>query len=307
MISDSAGPALRIEYVERQRARSTTSARCPTRTPSSSICAHDNVMRGNDVSGNKGGISLEELERQHDRGQRRERLRLDRHRPRVAVLQQPRCSTTSRNNNGGGGIYIGDETPSGQGTLVQGNTTNSNKGMGIQATKPAHIFKDNIAFDNDSWGIYAGDPSSGRANIDAGGNIAQGNQGPLGIDLKPQQCYNITCVNGPGGGDAIAPNTSILEGPIQPESSESIAVFRFSGADNASPVTFECRFNSALESRLAGVHEPEDLQRSGQRHVHLRGPRVRRLRQCRSRRRRATPGRSCSATSRRRSTRRRTG
>ena len=148
------------------------------------------------------------------------------------------------NNNDGGGIYIGDETPAGQGTLVQGNTTNSNKERGHQGREAGHIFKDNVAFDNDSWGIHVGDPSNGRANIDGGGNIAQGNDGPLGIDLKPQQCYNITCLGGPGGGDQIAPNTSILEGPIDP-SSESVAVFRFSGADNASPVTFECRFGTA--------------------------------------------------------------
>ena len=151
------------------------------------------------------------------------------------------------NNNDGGGIYIGDETPAGQGTLVQGNTTNSNKEAGIKASKPAHIFKDNVAFDNDSWGIYVGDPSNGRANIDGGGNVAQGNLGPLGIDLKPQQCYNITCIDGPGGGDQIAPNTNILETPLDP-STESVAVFRFTGADNASPVTFECRFESTLEA-----------------------------------------------------------
>ena len=30
--------------------------------------------------------------------------------------------------------------------------------------------------------------------------LAQGNKGPLGVDLKPQQCYNITCLGGPGGG-----------------------------------------------------------------------------------------------------------
>ncbi|HEV2950751.1 MAG TPA: right-handed parallel beta-helix repeat-containing protein, partial [Actinomycetota bacterium] len=147
------------------------------------------------------------------------------------------------------------EAPAGQGTLVQGNTTNSNKEAGIKASKPSHIFKDNVAFDNGSWGINVGDPSGGKSNIDGGGNVAQGNDGPLGVDLKPQQCYNITCIDGPGGGDQISPNTSILETPLNP-STESVAVFRFTGADNASPVTFECRFESTLESDWQACTSP---------------------------------------------------
>ena len=204
--------------------------------------ADDNVIRGNNVSDNKGGISLKQsssnlIEANNTSGSDSTGIDLQSQSYANSVLNN------ISNNNIGGGIYIGDETPAGQGTLVQGNTANSNKGEGIKASKPAHIFKDNVAMDNDSWGIHVGDPSNGKSNIDGGGNVAQGNKGPLGVDLKPQQCYNITCIDGPGGGDQIKPSTSILEGPIDP-SSESIAVFRFTGADNASPVTYKCRFAS---------------------------------------------------------------
>ena len=216
----------------------------------------DNVIKGNDVRGNKGGISLKNstgntIEANNTSNSDGTGISLESQSFANVIVNN------ISNNNVGGGIYIGDETPAGQGTLVQGNTTNGNKEAGIKATKPAHIFKDNVSFDNDSWGIYVGDPSNGRANIDGGGNRAQGNLGPLGIDLKPQQCYNITCLGGEGGGDGIPPNTNILEGPIQPVSSESLATFRFSGADNASPVTFECRFDSALETAWEACASPK--------------------------------------------------
>jgi parallel beta-helix repeat protein len=217
--------------------------------------ANDNVVRGNEVSGNKGGVSLRQsignLIEANDAS--------DSDSTGIVIASQSLNNIVRANessDNVGGGIYIGDETPSGQGTLVEGNTTNGNKGMGIQASKPSHIFKDNVAFDNDSWGINAGDPSSGRANLDGGGNIAQGNEGPLDVNLKPQQCYNVRCTGGPGGGDQIAPNTSLLETPLDP-STESVAVFRFTGADNASPVTYECRFQSTLESAWERCTSPK--------------------------------------------------
>ncbi|SDU18316.1 parallel beta-helix repeat (two copies) [Jiangella alkaliphila] len=239
MVSDTAGPAFEIDTSSQNQLIDNVG------TLSSAYAielyrANDNVIRGNEVSGNKGGVSLKE-----STGNRIEANDASNSESTGITLEAQSLSNVLldnvSSNNDGGGIYIGDETPAGQGTLVEGNTTNGNKGTGIQASKPAHLFKDNVAFDNESWGIHVGDPSNGRANIDGGGNVAQGNQGPLGIDLKPQQCYNITCVDGPGGGDSIAPNTSILEAPVNP-STQSIAVFHFTGADNASPVTFECRF-----------------------------------------------------------------
>ncbi len=254
VIADSSGPALEIV----ESSRNVLIDNVGTLTDSDAIelyRANENEIRGNDVSGNKGGISLKQssgnLIQANDASESDGTG--------IALESQSFGNVVRANhssNNEGAGIYIGDETPAGQGTLVEGNTANSNKTMGIQASKPAHIFKDNVAFDNDSWGINVGDPSGGRANIDGGGNMAQGNKGPLGIDLKPQQCYNITCLDGPGGGDQIAPNTSILEAPLD-HSTESLGVFRFSGADNQSPVTFECRFESAEESAWQPCESPK--------------------------------------------------
>ncbi|HEV2951147.1 MAG TPA: right-handed parallel beta-helix repeat-containing protein, partial [Actinomycetota bacterium] len=254
LISDSAGPALEIDTSSQNELIDNVG----TLTNAYAIelyRANDNIIRGNEVSGNKGGVSLRESV-----GNTIESNDASDSDSTGITLESQSFSNVLLNNvssnNVGGGIYIGDETPAGQGTLVQGNTTNSNKGEGIKASKPSHIFKDNVAFDNDSWGIHVGDPSNGKANIDGGGNVAQGNKGPLGVDLKPQQCYNITCLGGPGGGDQIAPNTSLLETPLDP-SAESVAVFRFTGADNASPVTFECRFESTLESAWQPCASPK--------------------------------------------------
>jgi parallel beta-helix repeat protein len=238
IISDTGGPSLRInqssdnELVDNSGSESNGYA-------IELYLADGNLVHGNDVSGNAGGISL----KNSSGNQVEANNTSDSDSTGIILESQSFTNVLADNissNNVGGGIYIGDETPAGQGTLVEGNTTSANNGMGIQASKPSHIFRDNVAMDNDNWGIYAGDPSNGRSNIDGGGNIAQNNKGPLGVDLKPQQCYNISCLGGPAAGDQIDPNTTILEGPFDP-STDDVAVFRFTGADNASPVTFECR------------------------------------------------------------------
>ncbi|HEX7255365.1 MAG TPA: right-handed parallel beta-helix repeat-containing protein [Gaiellaceae bacterium] len=246
LIAESGGPALRIVSSSGNELIDNVG----TGADSAAIdlyLADENVVRGNEVSGNKGGLTLNGAS-----GNVIESNNAGESDGTGITLQSQsfnnvlRANTSS--NNTGAGIYISDETPAGQGTLVEGNTTNANNGMGIQASKPSHIFKGNVAMDNDNWGINVGDPSNGRANVDGGGNIAQGNKGPLGVDLKPQQCYNISCTGaGGGGGDLIAPTTSILEAPLDPNT-ENLAVFSFTGTDNQTPIVFECRFNSTLES-----------------------------------------------------------
>ncbi len=256
-ISETSGPALEIVHSRRNQLIDNVG----TLTNSDAIdlfYGMDNLIKGNDVRGNKGGIGLK-----NSTGNTIEGNDTSNSDGTGITLESQSFANVLVNNlssnNVGGGIYIGDETPAGQGTLVQGNTTNSNKEEGIKATKPSHIFKDNVSFDNDSWGIYVGDPSNGRANIDGGGNVAQGNLGPLGVDLKPQQCYNITCLGGQGGGDSIAPEHEHPRGPDPAETTESVAVFRFSGADNASPVTFECRFDGGPWTACASPKTYSDL------------------------------------------------
>ena len=92
------------------------------------------------------------------------------------------------------------------------------------------MIKGNRANDNGSWGIYAGVPSNGRTNVDAGGNRGQGNLGPLDpITLQPQQCHLVDCVGGPPiSSDTVPPETQLIERPPNP-STQDVAVFRFTG------------------------------------------------------------------------------
>ena len=148
--------------------------------------------------------------------------------------------------NDGDGIYVGDETPGGSGILIEGNHTHDNKGYGIFVPKASHVIKANHANDNDSWGIWVSEGSNGRVNVDGGGNRAQGNLGAIDpFTLKPLQCWAIQCVGGPPNSvDQIPPITLLVETPPDSSTSDTAATFRFSGTDNVSDVTFECRLDA---------------------------------------------------------------
>ena len=187
------------------------------------------------------------------------------------------------NMNDGDGIYVGDETSGGSGILIESNHTHDNKGYGIFVPKVSHVIKNNHANDNDSWGIWVSEGSNGRVNIDGGGNRAQGNVGATDpFTLKPLQCYAIQCVGGvPFNSDQIPPITLLVDTPPL-QTPDTLATFRFSGSDNASTITFECRLNDgepeALETveRVRSLHEPADLRRddaADARHAHVRGAR----------------------------------
>ena len=211
-------------------------------------------------------------------------------------------------NNDGDGIYIGDETPGGSGSLIQGNVTNNNKGYGIYVPKPSHVIKANSAHDNGSWGIWVSEGSNGRTNVDGGGNRAQGNLGPLDpITLLPQQCWMVQCAGGPPiSVDPVPPETQFLQTPPDPSTNDT-AVFRFSGTDNVSDVTFQCKLDAepfgpcesplTLEDLALGEHRARGARgrRLGQRRQHARGPHLDdRARDGRRRRprRRSSPGRT---------------
>jgi parallel beta-helix repeat protein len=210
--------------------------------------ARDNVIRGNDVRANKSGITLKSATGNAIEANDAS----DSESTGISLEAQSFGNDLVRNqssNNDGDGIYVGDEAPAGTGMLIEGNVTNNNKSYGIQVPKPSHIIKGNSANDNGSWGIYAGLPSNGRANVDAGGNRAQGNLGPLDpITLQPQQCHLVECAGGPPIlADSVPPDTQLLEHPSNPSTAE-VALFRFSGTDNASDITFECALDGASES-----------------------------------------------------------
>ena len=148
-------------------------------------------------------------------------------------------------NNTGAGISVSDEVAGSAGTLIEGNQTHNNNSYGIVISKPSHIVKNNFANENGTWGIYAGDPSNGRINVDGGGNRAQDNLGPIDpATLQPLNCYNVICTGGDVPPDPIPPDTLILQGPANPSLTSS-ATFHFSGSDNVGSVTFECRLGAA--------------------------------------------------------------
>jgi CSLREA domain-containing protein len=144
-------------------------------------------------------------------------------------------------NNDGDGIYVGDEVPGTSGILLDGNTTNNNKGYGIFVPKVSHVIKNNRAYDNGGWGIWVSEGSNGRFNIDGGGNVALGNLGPIDpLTQMPMQCHVVRCEGAPPANfDLITPETLILQMPTNP-SVDPTATFTFNGTDNAGDVTFQC-------------------------------------------------------------------
>ncbi|SDU85946.1 right-handed parallel beta-helix repeat-containing protein [Jiangella alkaliphila] len=147
--------------------------------------------------------------------------------------------------NDGEGIAVNTFAPPGSGTLVQGNTANSNAADGIAISDVGHMIGGNVANNNGGWGIYAETGSVAGINVDGGGNRAFGNVGG-GIDPVTQrviQCFNIDCDGGPPlPTDQVPPDTSIVSGPSDPTTSTS-ATITFTGSDNATTVTFECRLD----------------------------------------------------------------
>jgi Right handed beta helix region len=81
--------------------------------------------------------------------------------------------------NGFTGIIV--ESGAGTGTLVLNNTARRNDVNGIDIEKSGVEVGDNVANDNDQWGIFAL-----PGVVDLGGNKAQGNG-------QPSQCSGITC------------------------------------------------------------------------------------------------------------------
>ena len=236
---------------------------------------------------NKGGISLNNASNNHIEAN-------DASESEGTGISLEAMSTTNKllknisSTNDGDGIYVGDETSGGAGMWIEGNTTSNNKGYGIFVPKVSHLIKANVANDNGGWGIWASEGSNGRVNVDGGGNKAQGNVGSIDpITLKPLQCFTIRCEGGDvPRSDGIAPDTILTDAPSDP-STEAVAVFRFTGTDNASTVEFQCSIDGAAFGPCVSPMEYEDLavlatphvrgagrRRLGQRRPHAGSPRV---------------------------------
>jgi CSLREA domain-containing protein len=162
--------------------------------------------------------------------------------------------------NEAGGISVETFAAPGSGNLLDGNIADANTGDGIYVGNVGHMIRGNTANNNSEWGIYAADATVAGMNIDGGGNTATGNTGGVvdPITLLPLQCWNVVCDGGPPlASDTIPPTTAISSGPVSPTVMTS-ATFGFSGSDNASTITFECRLDSIDAADFAPCTSPHE-------------------------------------------------
>ncbi|WP_404391910.1 right-handed parallel beta-helix repeat-containing protein [Humibacillus xanthopallidus] len=165
------------------------------------------------------------------------------------------------NANGGAGIEVGASVPAGEGNLLLANTTNANTTDGLSVIGLGHMIRDNQADNNGGWGIYSSLGTLAGMNVDGGGNRAAGNSGGA-IDPETGdviQCHNVVCDGGPGlPADLVPPDTSIVSGPTA-TTTRTTATIAFTGADNATPVTFTCRVDSTDAAAFAPCSSPVSL------------------------------------------------
>ncbi|MFD7288366.1 nitrous oxide reductase family maturation protein NosD [Streptomyces sp. NPDC059863] len=141
--------------------------------------SHGTTVTGNDVSGNTGGIELS----YSDNNLIRSNIANDTTGDGISLSHSlnNHLELNQANGNSSRGIYVDGEAASGAGNQLIGNTTNANRGDGIDVSKATHTIRGNTARDNDSWGIFA-DPG----NIDGGSNLAGGN-------AESAQCTGVVC------------------------------------------------------------------------------------------------------------------
>ena len=213
--------------------------------------AHDGIVRSNDVRFNSGGIQL--LRASGNRIEANEASETD-----GAGIS---LGDVSLNNvvvlntasfNASEGIVVGDPAGAGSGNLIDRNTTSNNVADGIHVGAVGHIIVGNIANSNGGWGIYAALATVAGINVDGGGNRAVGN-GEL------FQCFGVVCDgSAPLSADPLAPETTIIDGPAASTVATS-ATFRFTGFDNATGVTFECRLDSTDAGDFAPCSSPYSI------------------------------------------------
>jgi parallel beta-helix repeat protein len=195
--------------------------------------ANDNIVRGNDVRFNPGGLDLEDSSRNLIEANDASLTTGIGIELGPASLEN-RVVLNKASGNGAHGIYVGEEAPEGLGSLIEHNTASGNAGDGIHVAKGGHTISANVAHDNAGWGIYAAGGS-----IDGGANIGRGNG-------EPGQCFNVVC----------AVDTTIDSGPDNPTTSTS-ATFTFSANDPGA--TFECALDDASFAACASPVELSGL------------------------------------------------
>jgi CSLREA domain-containing protein len=220
--------------------------------------AHDNLVVGNDVRFNSGGIEMDFSTGNHiEANNASETGGTGLEVGDGAVRNVFVLNVASANE--AGGISIETFAAPGSGNLLDGNIANGNTGDGIYVGDVGHMIRGNTANNNSEWGIYAADATVAGMNIDGGGNTASGNTGGVvdPISLLPLQCWNVVCDGGPPlPSDVIPPTTAIASAPLSPTVMTS-ATFSFSGSDNASTITFECRLDSTDAADFAPCTSPQ--------------------------------------------------
>jgi len=208
--------------------------------------ANDGLVKGNDVRFNAGGIEMDlSTGNRIEENNASETAGVG-----IEVADGSVRNVLVRNTanaNEAGGIAVETVAAPGAGNLLDRNITSDNTGDGIYVGDVGHLIVGNAAHNNAEWGIYAADPTVAGMNIDGGGNTASGNTGGEvdPITLLPLQCKNIVCDGGPPQAvDRVAPTTAISAAPLSPTTQKS-ATFRFTGSDNATSITFECRLDSS--------------------------------------------------------------
>jgi CSLREA domain-containing protein len=220
--------------------------------------AHDGLVQGNDVRFNSGGIEMDastgnRVEANNASETGGTGIEVGDGAVRNVFVQ----NTASANE--AGGISVETFAAPGSGNLLDRNVANANTGDGIYVGNVGHMIVGNTANSNSEWGIYAADATVAGMNIDGGGNTASGNTGGVvdPITLLPLQCWNVVCDGGPPlPSDTIPPTTAISSAPVDP-TVMTTATFGFTGSDNASSITFECRLDSTDAADFVPCTSPQ--------------------------------------------------
>jgi CSLREA domain-containing protein len=213
--------------------------------------AHESLLRGNDVRFNSGGIEVS--------GSTNNRIESnDASETSGSGIELESFSLSNvvvSNNvsfNDAHGISIGDSAGPGSGNLLDRNTASGNGADGIYVGAVGHVIMGNSAMNNSGWGIYAAAGTVAGVNVDGGGNRAAGN-------TVLEQCFNVSCDGGPPiASDLEPPETSFISTPSA-STVFSTAMFGFTGTDNATAVTFQCRLDSVSVTDFAACTSPHAL------------------------------------------------
>ena len=147
--------------------------------------------------------------------------------------------------------------------LIEGNTTNNNKGYGIYVPKPSHIIKDNSANDNGSWGIYVSEAQQRPQSTSTAAATAARATSARSTRSRCCRC-SATCVQCAGGppisADPVAAGHADPRGAGRPEHRRRRACS--ASPAPTTPATSRSSAGSTAPSAFAPVHVAADARRA---------------------------------------------